>query len=76
MKKLFYIILIITIFNIILLFFHVEKIVAKSHRQYNCSMFKNQAQAQSAYNSGEKYLDGNKDGIACNSLLKKQNGLK
>ncbi len=53
---------VIILFIFVLSFF----IFKKQHRQYNCSMFKTQAVAQT-YLSIAPYLDKNHDHIACNS---------
>lgn len=50
---------------------HANVARARQGHHIACAAFQTQAQAQAAYNAGEKYLDRNGDGIACNSLLKK-----
>lgn len=39
-------------------------------RRQTCPYFSSQADAQSSLKDGKTYLDRNKDGIACNSLLR------
>lgn len=54
----------------IILFFSSEEITV----DYNCSDFKTQEEAQKVFEQNSEdihRLDGNKDGIACNSLIKK-----
>lgn len=45
------------------------KVYSKHYTKLHCSDFINQQDAQKAYHNGALYLDGDKDGIVCESLI-------
>ena len=59
---------IIITLSVILLGILLSTQIIKAIKKIKCTDFKTQEQAQIAFKNGAKYLDKNKDGIACNSL--------
>ena len=58
---------------VLFIFIYMPKLVSR-FRDYNCSDFKTQSEAQEYLLPGDPYhLDGNHDKIACNSLAKWNN---
>lgn len=64
---------IILIYLFFIAIFLVVMSILINHKDYDCSDFKSQEEAQRMLRKHDKdiyHLDGNSDGVACNALIK------